>query len=151
MNNCIYKISIRLDKSQLDIIYSSLSSLEKQHIYCVNTDSSFYYDMVDEQIGYLITSPQEMKEYENILSSNLIPYICENMSSYVLENKIDLELILDEFVDPTNYSEYDVFVNLLNKWILNNLNLDSILDRISDNGIQTIRPIDKEFLKNIKW
>jgi len=107
--------------------------------------------MVDEQIGYLITSPQEMKEYENILSSNLIPYICENMSSYVLENKIDLELILDEFVDPTNYSEYDVFVNLLNKWILNNLNLDSILDRISDNGIQTIRPIDKEFLKNIKW
>ena len=90
-----------------------------------------------------------MKNYKNLLNNNLIPYFCEDLSQLVLDNDIDLELELQKWAEPENYQDYDNFIYEVNQWLLKNLNLDSILDRINQKGIKTLRPIDKDFLKTI--
>lgn len=149
MNIGLYKLSFNTEIPYLNDIYGLLTDLEKERIYSFEILASFYYNSNNKYIGFLIISHNEMKEYENILNNNLIPYLCEDYSNRVIDNEINLESYLEDFLDVYNYSDYDKFIYEMNLWILKNLDLDSILDRINLNGIETLRPIDKEFLKSI--
>ena len=132
----------------MEDFFGYLSDLDKQRISSLNFKASFRYNYNNHHFIYLIGSPQEMKLYKNVLSINLIPYFCEDISQSVIDNKINLEQDFIKYCDETNYQDYDNFIFEMNIWILNNLNLDSILDRINIHGIKTLRPIDTEFLKN---
>lgn len=149
MNIGLYKLSFNTDIPYLNEIYGLLTDLEKERIYSFNVSSSFYYNNNNRYIGFLLIPHSEMKEYEFILSSNLIPYLCEDYSDLVINNEINLESELEQYADFHNYTDYDNFIYEMNSWILKNLNLDSILDRINLYGVETLRPIDKEYLKSI--
>lgn len=149
MNIGLYKISFNTDIPYLNDIYGLLTDIEKVRIQSFSILSSFYYNTDNKYIGYLIIPHNEMKEYEIILNNNLIPYLCEDYSDLVINNEINLEFDLEYYIDFYNYIDYDNFLFELNSWILKNLNLDSILDRINLYGIETLRPIDKEYLKSV--
>ena len=38
----------------------------------------------------------------------------------------------------------------LDNWILHNLDIDTVLDRITEVGIDSLKPIETKFLKNYK-
>ena len=38
----------------------------------------------------------------------------------------------------------------INEWILENLDIDTVLDRINEVGINKLRSVEKEFLNNYK-
>ena len=38
----------------------------------------------------------------------------------------------------------------LDEWIYDNLDIDIVLDRISDVGMESLKKVEKEFLKNYK-
>lgn len=111
--------------------------------------SSFDYDDLDKKyVCYLLTSQTEIISYRNILDNNLISYICEDISRNVIDNQINLEKDLIQFLNSINYLSYEMFVEEINDWIYDNLELDMILDRINQFGINSLRPIDKYFLLN---
>jgi len=145
----IYKISFNTNIIYLNEYYGLLTDIQKTRIGNFNIISSFYYNQDINLTGYIIMDANEMESYKKILNDNLIPYLCEDISQYVLNNQINLEIELEENVDFYNSINYDTFIFETNKWIVKNLTLDNILDRINTYGIETLRPIDKEFLNNI--
>ena len=90
-----------------------------------------------------------MEIYKKVLDDNYIPYICEEISQKVIDNKINLEVELENYINFYNSIDYDVLIYEVNLWLKQRLTLDSILDRISEYGIETLRPIDREILRSI--
>ena len=149
MNIRLYKVVFDESASNVDDLYSYLSDIDKQKILHLEITSSFHCYHNENYCGYILITPKSMKDYKNVLSNNLIPYLCEDLSTDVIDNKINLEEELFKYTDHSNYKDYDDFILEMNIWIIENLNLDLILDRISLRGIDSLRPIDKEFLKTI--
>ena len=89
----------------------------------------------------------EIEKYKKILEKNYIDFDCINISNLVLKNEYDLSYIKN-YIDSENYYLHDMFIEDLEQWIYDNLDLDLVLDMISYNGIDSLRPVDKKFLKN---
>ena len=130
--------------------YDHLTDNDKEKITNLDTVASF--DFEDEHQNYVcysLMSPNESEKWKNILDANLIPYICHDISLNVIKNNINLEKKLIKFTNNYNENSYHEFINKLNEWIKSNLDLDTVLDMINEKGVDSLRLIDKEFLKNI--
>ena len=149
MNQEIFKLSFVFEPSLLSEYYSTLSEIQKSKVSNLDITASFYYQSYNIQIGYLIISQLEMEIYKKVLDDNYIPYICEEISQKVLNNKTNLEIELENYINFYNSIDYDILIYEVNQWLRQRLTLDSILDRISEFGIETLRPIDREILRSI--
>jgi len=56
--------------------------------------------------------------------------------------------LIENKVEAINSTKYLFFVDDLDDWIYNNLDIDTILDRISQVGLDSLTKIEKEFLNN---
>jgi len=155
----IYKIQMNLTLNIIEFCRSSedvsydydhLSDNDKEKIANLDTEASFDYE--DEQQNYVcysLMSSNETEKWKNILDANFIPYICHDISLNVIKNNINLEKKLIKYTNNYNENSYHEFINKLNEWIKSNLDLDTVLDMINEKGVDSLRLIDKEFLKNI--
>jgi hypothetical protein len=89
-----------------------------------------------------------MKKYTSILSKNLIKFEFSDLTKDVISSKINLELELKPQLSTTNSIKYSFFIDDVNEWVYNNLEIDMILDRISEVGMDSLSQIEKDFLKN---
>lgn len=145
----VYKIKFNKSSFELNDDYERLSDYEKDIISELNTESFFdYEDELDNYICYVITKPTELDRYSKILSNNLIEHKCYDLSKKILKNEINLEPLLEEKIDSNNYFKFDLFLDDLEIWIYDNLEIDIILDRITEVGIDSLKDIEKNFLKN---
>ena len=148
MNTCLYKIEFSKSSFELNEEYDMLSETEKEWISQMDADSFFDYD---SQLGYytcfLIAKPTEIKKYLDIMTNNFIKNSCENLSNKILKSEIDLSEELNHIVNSFNSIKWSFFVEDLDEWILNNLDIDMVLDRISEVGIDLLKSVEKEFLK----
>ncbi len=130
--------------------YSYLSDNDKLKIQYVDSKSTFDYE--DEHFNYscyLLIEQKEIDTYKKVLDDNLIPYICHDLTQNVIHNKINLSKSLRKHVNGTNVLDYNIFVKDVDDWIFENLDLDSILDRINELGIGSLREVDTKFLKTV--
>lgn len=149
-----YLVLNRIDfhKSADDLAedYSYLSDNDKLKIQHVDSKSTFDYE--DEHFNYscyLLIEQKEIDKYKKVLDDNLIPYICHDLTQNVINNRINLSKSLRKHVNGTNVLDYNIFVKDVDDWIFENLDLDSILDRINEFGIDSIREVDRKFLKTV--
>jgi hypothetical protein len=150
MNFKLYKLKFQKNQYDLNIEYEKLSDLEKEKISSLDIKSSFEHEGDESYYSYILTDITQIEIYKNILNDNLIPYLCKDISKEIVDGNVNLESILEAYLDHSNYLKYDSFIYDLNIWIYDNLDLDSILDRISLNGITSLRKIEKEYLENYK-
>jgi hypothetical protein len=148
MINCVYKVNFYKSTLELNNDYEKLSDYEKDLIFDLNTESFFdYEDELNRYTCYLIATPIDVDKYLKILNNNLIEYEFFDLSQPILRNEIDLEII-EDFLDSTNYFKYDFFMDDLYNWIYLNLNIDIVLDRINEVGMDNLREVELNFLKN---
>ncbi len=148
MINNVYKIKFYKSSFELSDEYERLSEYEKDIISELNTESFFdHEDELNNYICFLITTPLELDKYLKILKNNLIDFEFYDLSKEVLNNKINLE-DLENKLDSTNYYKYDFFMDDIESWIYDNLEIDIILDRITEVGIDSLKEVEKNFLKN---
>jgi hypothetical protein len=145
MNKSIYKISFELSSFDLNEEYERLSDYEKERISELDAESFFDYEEDDKYICFIITTPIEMKKYLSILSNNLIWCNCVDISKDVLKFEIDLEKELKS-TPIINSIKFSFFIDDVKDWILENLDIDMVLDRISKIGINSLTKTEKEFL-----
>jgi hypothetical protein len=145
MNKLIYKISFELSSFDLNEEYERLSDYEKERISELDAESFFDYEEDDKYICFIITTPIEMKKYLSILSNNLIWCNCVDISKDVLKFEIDLEKELKS-TPIINSIKFSFFIDDVKDWILENLDIDMVLDRISEIGINSLTKTEKEFL-----
>jgi hypothetical protein len=130
--------------------YDRLSEHEKERISDLDCESFFdYEDHSDKYVCYMISKSTEIEKYSKILVKNLIMHELIDLSDGILKLKIDLEQELKPLLGTINSIKYSFFIDDLNEWILQNLDIDKVLDRISELGdIKKLSDIEKEFLKN---
>lgn len=139
----VFKVSFKKFLSNNNLIPDS--DLEK--IANLDIESSFDYEKEDSYYCYIITNQIEIEKYKNILENNYIGYSCKDISEGLIKNEYDISYIID-YLDDNNYYLYDIFLDDLDRWLYSNLDLDTILDMISAKGINSLRDIDRKFLKD---
>lgn len=146
--NCIYKVTF--NKSSFDLVddYERLSDIDKERVSDMDVNGFFDYDENDKYAFFIIVDSIEFKTYTKILNENLIEYEVKNISNDVLRGKIDVEEFTSKYSSPMNTIKLSFFIDDLNEWIYDNLDIDIVLDRISEVGINSLKKIEKEFLNN---
>lgn len=148
MNN-IYKLRFGKSSFELEKHYNTLSDSQKERISSMKPVS--FFDFNDNQSRYtlfMIITPGEIKEYTAILDSNDIPYSIDNISDSLIRNSIDLDDYIMENATRGSRSKAIGFIEKKNQWVYENLDIDTVLDRISDVGMDSLSSIEKKFLKN---
>jgi hypothetical protein len=147
----LYHITFESTSDELSHYYECLPIYEQDKLQGLDVLASFDHDIKPNGYNcYFLTTEDEIKIYEKILNDNLIDYICSDISESVIYNKIYLEEDLMYHINEENTISYVIFIDEVNDWIYENLDLDIILDIISDKGISNIRTIDKKYLDNLK-
>lgn len=151
MESFVYKIRYNQSSFQLNEEYDRLSEYEKEKIADLDAESFFdYQEHNDNYVCYIISTPIEIKKYSSILLNNLIQHEIIDLSESILKFKINIEEELKPLLSTINSIKYSFFIDDLNDWILENLEIDNVLDRISDVGIKNLTKVEKDFLKNYK-
>jgi hypothetical protein len=149
MVNHVYKIKYSKSSLELNEDYQYLSDFEKEAMAELNAISFFDYDDdLQKYTCYIITTPLEIKKYSKILSNNLILHDFYDLSEDILLSKIDIEKEVKDKINSFNFLKYDFFIEDIDEWLLENLNIDIVLDRINEVGIDSLKDIEKEFLKH---
>lgn len=149
MTTCVYKIRYDQSSFQLNEEYDRLSDHEKEKIADLDAESFFdYQDYSDKYVCYIISTPVEIKKYSSILLNNLIQHEIVDLSEDILKFRINIEQELKPLLSTINSIKYNFFVDDLNDWILENIDIDNVLDRISEVGMTNLSEVEKEFLKN---
>ena len=143
----VYKLKFSKSSYELNDDYERLSDIEKEKISNMEADSFFDIDEDDKYTFYIIVNPIELKAYLSVLNENLIHYDIDDISDDILKGDLDLELDIKN-INPLNSLKYSFFMDDLDDWIYENLDIDTVLDRISSVGIKSLRKIEKEFLNN---
>jgi hypothetical protein len=149
MLNCVYRVRFGKSSFELNEEYDRLSDYEKERISDLDAESFFDCDDVDgNYVCYVITDPMEIKAYLGILSNNLIKVVCDDLSKDILKSKINLEEELESEINTMNSVKYSFFIDDLDEWIYRNLDMDTVLDRISESGMDSLTDMEKLFLMN---
>lgn len=148
MANRVYKIRYSKSSLELNEDYDCLSDYEKEAISELDAEGFFDYEDNNIYCCYVISTPIEVTKYSKILTNNLIAHECLDLSKDIIYNKIDVEYELEDKLDEKNLFKYDFFLDDLEHWIYNNLEIDIVLDRITDVGIDSLKQVDKDFLKH---
>lgn len=149
MTTCVYKIRYDQSSFQLNEEYDRLSDYEKEKIADLDAESFFdYQDYKDKYVCYIISTPAEIKKYSSILLNNLIQHEIIDLTQDILKFKINLEEELKPLLSTINSIKYSFFIDDLNDWILQNLDIDTVLDRILEVGMKNLSSVEEEFLKN---
>lgn len=146
--SCVYKIDFVKSSFDLSDDYSKLSDIDKEKIADISDESFLDLDIDKKYVIYLIVSPIEMKGYVNVLNDNNIDYKIKDLSKDILHDKINIEDELYQRISPLMAMRYSYFIDDLNQWIYNNLDIDIVLDKISLFGINSLRTVEKKFLSN---
>lgn len=150
MKLTLQKLDFHRSAEELASDYTYLSDNDKEKI--IHIDSKGTFDLEDERMNYtcyLLIEQTEINKYKKILDDNLIAYICKDISLSVIKNDINLEKILKKYVNSANKNDFKIFIKEVNGWILDSLDLDTVLDMINEKGINSLRKVDKTFLKKV--
>jgi hypothetical protein len=147
MSSRVYKLKFSKPSYQLNDDYDRLSDIEKEKISDMEADAFFDMDEDDKYTFLIIVKPMELKAYLSVLNENFIPYDINDVSDDILRGNLDVEAEITQ-VNPLNSLRYSFFLDDLNDWLYENLDIDIILDRISSIGIDSLRKVEKEFLNN---
>ena len=148
--NRVYKIAFNKSSFDLDKDYERFSEQEKLTISSMNPDSFFDFNDKERYTLYLIFSPLDIEKYSKILDNNLIEHTTEDVSERVLDNKLCVESSLKPFVNALNRFRWNTYKAKLDQWIYDNLDMDLVLDRIGQCGMDGLRPVEKKFLRNFQ-
>jgi hypothetical protein len=128
--------------------YDRLSDYEQERISELDAISYFDYIEDNKYFFYVITSPNEIKNYVQILENNIINFKMTDISDDIVCSKIELSDEISEKIISDNLIKWEFFIEDIKEWILENLNIDLVLDRISEVGIDNLTELEKTFLKN---
>jgi hypothetical protein len=126
----VYKISSNLTESENDRIYNSLSRENKKKISELN-DIVLNNDVIDEFghiTSYMVCDKDVIDFIVNLFNENAVSYKVEDITKLFLYGQVEIE-------------DKD-FQNFLKE----NLDIDTILDKINEIGINSLTDLDKKIL-----
>jgi hypothetical protein len=145
--NRIFKINFNYSLFDLNGEWARLNDVDKDTLINLSAESFFDYELEDKYICYVLADTSELNKYVEILDKYNIDFKYKDISDIVLSSELDIEFELIKMVDSDNSIKYDFFIEDVNNWIVDNLDMDSVLDKISLYGINGLNELEKQFLK----
>lgn len=145
---CVYKFNFSKSPFDLNDDYDRLSDIDKEKIAEIDAEAFIDFEENEKYAFFIITEPTEVKKYTDVLDENLVWYDVKNVSEEILNGSFKVEDYISEMTISFNSMKYSFFIDDLNDWIYNNLDIDTILDRISSFGIDSLTKVEKKFLEN---
>ncbi len=145
--NRIFKMNFNYSLFDLNGEWGRLNNEDKNTLINLSAESFFDYELEDRYICYVLAETSELNKYVEILDRYNINFKYKDISDIVLSSELDIELELIQKVDSDNSIKYDFFIEDVNNWIIDNLDMDIVLDKISLHGINGLNELEKQFLK----
>lgn len=146
----VFKITFIQNSYELNNEYSKLSEHEIEIIANILPDGYFEFnDRSEKYTLFLIMTKEDLNKYIKILDNNLISFEFKNMSEEFL-NGLDIKQQLKDCINPLNRNTFNIFKIKLEEWINKNIDVDIILDRINQVGVENLTKLEKKFLDNYK-
>ena len=127
----VYKISTNLTESETYKIYNTFSKEDKKKISDFNDGGVLNNDIIDEfghMTSYMICDKEVVDFIVNLFHKNKVKYKVEDITKLFLYGQVKIE-------------DKD-FQNFLKE----NLDIDTILDKINEIGINSLTDLDKQIL-----
>jgi len=146
MKKRVYRIHFIKSSFDLNEDYDSFPEQDRNTISDMLPSGYFEYNNYEGKYTlFIILKPTEAERYSSILDDNLVAHSITDISEDIL-NGVDLNSALIPFVGSLNIQRYKSFKTKLEKWIMSNLDIDHILDRINEVGMSNISKLEKKFL-----
>lgn len=145
---CVFKFNFSKSPFDLNDDYDRLSDIDKEKIAEMDAEAFIDYEENEKYAFFIIAEPTEVKKYTDVLDENLVWYDVKNVSDEILKGSFKVEDYISEVTVSFNSMKYSFFIDDLNEWIYNNLDIDTILDRISSVGMDSLTKVEKQFLEN---
>lgn len=131
----VYKISTDLTKEREELLSSTFSREEEKTIFNYFESGNITYDIIDEN-GFITSYYLCSKE-----ALDYIKYLF-----YKYEVKFNIYDITNDFlIGKVDINDVD-----FQKYLLENLDIDTILDKINELGLESLNDIDKRVLNGNK-
>jgi hypothetical protein len=146
----IYKLKFEKSSFDLDKDYESIPDHHKEKISKIRPVAFFdFNDKIEDRYTlYMILSQVEINEYITILKENGIGHRISDISDEILRGEVEIDEHLMQNSNRFSKTKVLKFIDKKNEWIYDNLDIDTVLDRISDVGMESLRHIEKKFLEN---
>ena len=129
--------------------YNSMDQYEKERLFNVKVRTSIECHTTTHYYIFIILDENSKELYENVLETNNILYICNDITDDVVNNlNRDVLSFINQTLGSNLHIDYYEFKEEFNDWIYDQLTIDGILDRIGQYGMENLRDIDYEFLEN---
>ena len=145
---CVFKFNFSKSPFDLNDDYDRLSDIDKEKIAEMDAEGFIDYEENEKYAFFIIAEPTEVKKYTDVLDENLVWYDVKNVSDEILKGSFKVEDYISDVTVSFNSMKYSFFIDDLNEWIYNNLDIDTILDRISSVGMDSLTKVEKQFLEN---
>lgn len=144
-NNYIYKVFFNITSEELDNEYLNFSEQDKEKIKSLNFKSFFDYNLGSRYFLYIICDCIDMETFSELLDQYAILHGYTDISEDILSKKIDLSVDLCGKKSPDGVL-LGIFLGDIDKWIVRNIDIDKILDRINEVGFNNLTKLELEYL-----
>jgi len=144
----LFKLSFVESTEKVHDLHNGLSEYDKTTIAKLSVIATYEYYTDGVYLIFLLMKENEIETYENILEVNNISYICKDISMDVIYNTFDIESFLKNTYESVNFRDYYIFIEDVKRWIISELNVNLILDRINLYGMSNLRELDYTILNN---
>ena len=131
----VYKIKTDLTKERDELLTSNFTREETKKIFSFFENGNRSYDMFDEN---------EFMCVYYLCNTEALDYI--KYLFYKYEVKFDVDDITDDFL----IGKVDISDTHFQNYLLENLNVDTILDKINEFGFESLTDIDRKILDDKK-
>jgi hypothetical protein len=142
----VYLVKFKDYLNEKEGAYIDAEKLET--IYLINFHLCLDYIEGDDYSLFIISDEHGIDNFKIFLDDNKIPYICNDVSNKILIGKLDIKQTIYDNLDEFNCEISDLFLEEIDNWIYQNINIDIILDKISEKGIQSLTDVEKKYLDN---
>jgi|688.fasta_scaffold604971_2 hypothetical protein len=127
----IYKISTDLTEERDEYLKSNLTREEEKKIFRYFEDGNISYDLVGENgtiNSYLMCSEEVLDYTKSLFYKYEVKFVISDITNDFLIGKVN--------IDDKDFQNY----------LLENLDIDTILDKINELGIESLTEVDKSIL-----
>ena len=127
----IYKISTDLTEERDEYLKSNLTREEEKKIFRYFEDGNISYDLVGEDgiiTSYLMCSEEVLDYTKSLFYKYEVKFVISDITNDFLIGKVN--------IDDKDFQNY----------LLENLDIDTILDKINELGIESLTEVDKSIL-----
>ena len=129
----IYKILTDLTEERDKYLKSNLTREEEKKIFRYFEDGNISYDLIEENgtiTSYFMCSKEVLDYVTSLFYKYEVKFVISNITNDFLIGKVN--------IDDKDFQNY----------LLENLDIDTILDKINELGIDSLSDLDKKVLNN---